>query len=161
MIRVSTIAQTIAQLAGSECWYVNAGGPAGASFSLAFGEKVPRSVALKNPAVSPEFRAFEGAYNLYVWCSWRLETEDAALASSDQDVKDSTPKLETLMGRRLVSIEADPRSLDLKLQFDDRVLRVFCDHVAPNASYDANWELYSGGRCLRAGPGFDWTEEEA
>lgn len=146
-------------LCGLECWYVNAGGAAGTSFSLAFGRRVPRRVPLNNPAVSEEFRVNEGEANLYVWCAWRLETDDAAIASSDQEADQAAAALERLQGLRVESIEVSGRALDVVLRFSTMLLHVFCDHVDPDPSSEANWELFLEDRAFRAGPGFALEEE--
>jgi len=146
-------------LRGLECWYVNAGGSAGSSFSLAFGRRLPRPDPLKNPSVSEEFRLHEGEANLYVWCAWRLETEDAALASSDQDGDHPVNVIKRLQGLALDSADVSGKALDLVLRFSNFALRIFCDHVDPDPSYEANWELVLERRLLRAGPGFGFAEE--
>jgi hypothetical protein len=78
------IGALVQQLVGLPLWFVNCGGAAGSSFSLALGGKVARASPLKNPSVSQDFREHTGEANLYVWCSWRLVAGDA-LASSDQE----------------------------------------------------------------------------
>ena len=151
---------TLRRLDGLLCWYVNAGGAAGTSFSLALGEKVLRDKPLNNPGVNDDFRIYEGEFNLYVWCSWRLEQESCALSSSNQDPAQAADALKELTGSRLSSIEVDETTTDLKLLFGNRVLRVFCDHCFPDPSCSANWELFWAQRVLAAGPGFVWCEEE-
>src|SRR5262249_7129167 len=66
----------LSSLKGLECWYVSCGGAAGSTFQLSLGEKVRRSVQLKNPAHSEEFRQFEGEAAIFVWCAWRLDALD-------------------------------------------------------------------------------------
>jgi hypothetical protein len=147
-------------LRGVQCWYVNAGGAAASSFSLSFGNRILRGSPLKNPTATNEFRAFEGEFSLYVWCSWRLETADQAVASSDQDNELSTIELEKLAGLTVTALDIDQRTTDLVLTFGDLVLRVFSDHLPVSPSYPANWEFYARGSVLRAGPGFAWSEEQ-
>lgn len=44
--------------------------------------------------------------------------------------------------------------LDLSLSLGDELLQVFCDHVPPDPSFDANWELASSdGLEVVVGPG--------
>jgi hypothetical protein len=142
-----------------ECWYVNAGGAAGTSFSLALGSRVPRKIPVKNPDASEEFRLFEGEANLYVWCTWRLETEELVLGSSDQDTDVAAECIRKIAGRTLERITVSAAAGDLILGFGDQTLRVFCDHVEPDPSYDTNWELFFDGRVLVIGPGLAMSEE--
>lgn len=152
-------AATLKALEGKPCWYVNAGGAAGATFSLAIGGKTPRTVPLTNPTVSDDFRQFEGEWNLYIWCSWRLEDERGAIASSYQPEVDGAAVLKSLTGQVLGNVVLDPHSLDLCLEFDRSRLVIFCDHVLPASETDCNWELTAGARSLVAGPGSSYKVE--
>jgi hypothetical protein len=158
MTAASNLSRLLDQVRGKACWHVNAGGAAGSTFSLAFGAKVPREAALTNPAVSEDFRDFQGEVGLYVWCSWRLEDDQVAIASSyEEDIRATT--LKSLTGQTLRDVHLEPRSLDLRLEFDRCRLILFCDHVLPSSEYECNWELNVGNETLIAGPGSSWRLE--
>jgi hypothetical protein len=150
-VRVRALLNT---LLGREVWFVNSGGAAGSSFSLSLGERVPRDTPLQNRSVSADFQKNAGQFSLYVWCTWRLQLGDS-IASSDQDEKEAKPLLETLVGKKVASVEVAGRCFDLRLLIGDAQLDVFCDHVPPQPSYDSNWELVVRDTAtLVVGPGF-------
>lgn len=151
-------AEVLESLVGMECWYVNAGGAGGTTFSLAFGRRVKRRVPLANPEVAEEFRHNTGEANLYVWCSWRLENEHAALGSSEQEPGDAVEAIRRLQGQRLESLSMSGRAMDLVLRFAPCELRLFCDRVDGDPCMATNWELVVGDRELRAGPGYLFEE---
>jgi hypothetical protein len=142
----------VQHLIGLPIWFVNCGGAAGSSFSLALGGKVRRSSPLRNPSVSQEFREHTGEANLYVWCSWRLVVGDS-LASSDQEPAQFQTVLSALLGGVVLSASLPEPFHDLELVTDKGRLQLFCDHVPPAMSYPFNWELTVPGATLSAGPG--------
>jgi hypothetical protein len=156
------VGQAVSELVGLECWYVNAGGRAGSSFSLALGQKVRRGKPLKNPDVTAEFAAFDGEASLLVWCSWRLDGPTEALTSSDEEVESLVTKLQALVGRRITGASVFGRACDLRVCFGDLVLHVFCDHVPGNPSFDGNWYLRRNRRLVSVGPGYkyEWCDSE-
>ncbi len=142
----------VEQLIGLPIWFVNCGGAAGSSFSLALGTKVRRSSALKNPSVSEEFREHTGEANLYVWCSWRLVVGES-LASSDQEAARFREGLASLVGGIVQSVAVVEPFHDLELVTNVGRLQLFCDHVPPEMSYPLNWELTVPGGTVSVGPG--------
>jgi hypothetical protein len=149
----------LSALRGKACWYVNAGGAAGTSFSLSLGDKKPRKYPLKNPDVTDEFRRYEGEATLLVWCSWRLNSADDAEASSDESAEVVAQKLRRLEGQNIREIEMSEPAHDLRITFDSLSLQVFCDHIPGNPSFDGNWQLECRGRLVIVGPGFRVREE--
>jgi hypothetical protein len=144
----------VSVLQGLPCWYVSCGGAALHTFQLALGNKVPRRRPLKNPKHSAEYRAFEGEANLLVWCAWRLDGPDGPLTSWD----DSTENIETMLGKlvgaTIETVAVTPGAWDLTVRFTGNLtLRVFCDHVPPDPSFDGNWELWLSAVALIVGPG--------
>ena len=138
---------------GERCWHVSAGGATAPSFVLVLGKRIPRQKDLRNRSQPSLYRKYRGSVELLVWCSWRLETRDAVLASSDQGEAGLT-EMERLVEARVAEIDCYPPAWDLAISFvDGRVLRVFCDHVVPNASFRQNWELWLPGVEVTAGPG--------
>jgi hypothetical protein len=146
-------------LVGQKCWYVSAGGKTAPSFMLALGDQVPRERPLRNPAQSPEFRKFRGSVELLVWCSWRLQRSAAVLASSDQGAT-GLPALQAIINLSVTDVVCSPPAWDLLVRFSDGLeLVVFCDHVAPDASIEQNWELWSPQGHVGTGPGAEWGED--
>src|SRR5262245_31199240 len=136
-------------LRGLRCWYVSCGGAAGPTFQLALGGKVPRKVPLKNPAHSEDYRRHEGETNLMDWCSWRLDGPDRPFTSSDDSEEGMTRELARLVGASVESVAVVAPAWDLTVAFSNGLcLRVFCDHLPGEPSFNGNWELW--GRQLTA-----------
>jgi hypothetical protein len=114
---------------------------------------VPRVRPLWPDAPDNPFSTHRGEVSLYVWCSWRLDGPEDALASSDQDPETFMPVLTTLVGREVTSVNVGAGACDLLVQFGDLALRVFCDHVLPDPSFDGNWEAVVGEIAVAVGPG--------
>lgn len=148
------LSRLIASLNGLECWHVSCGGAAGPTFQLVLGGKVRRAAPLKNPAATEEFRQFEGEMGLYVWCAWRLDGTEAPVTSWD-DMQDTVVAgLEKLVGSRIDAIEIIPPAYDLNILFSNSLrLRVFCDHVPGEPSFDGNWDLRTQEMSIVVGPG--------
>jgi hypothetical protein len=152
--------QRMDSLRGLRCWYVSSGGAAGSTFELALGNKVPRPVLLKNPTVTEEFRHFEGEANLLVWCAWRLDGVDAPLTSWDDTPANVQTHLGHLVGAAVEAVTIVPPAWELTIRFSGNLtLRVFCDHVPPEPSFDGNWELWRSDVALLVGPGARYVVE--
>ena len=107
--------QVRSQLIGLECWYASFGGKhLGSSFSLAFGNKVPRAVPLSNTAHPEEFRTDEGSANLVVWCSWRLDSQESPESSSDDTDEGIKRALSGLVGAKVVDVFVERSGWDLR-----------------------------------------------
>lgn len=142
----------VKKLEGETCWYVSAGESTAPSFVLVLGKRIPRDAPLRNKAHPPEYRQNRGSHELLVWCSWRLQTIDAVLATSDEEM--FVASLRGFIGRTLVSVECSPPAWDLALHFDDgRDLRIFCDRALSQGDDLKNWELWIPGATLDVGPG--------
>jgi len=142
------------------CWYVSCGGASASTFQLALGEKVRRLRPLKNTSHPDEYRQFEGAANLLVWCSWRLDGTDSPLTSSDDVPTAMESGLKNLVGATIDSISLAAPAWDLALRFSNGLqLLVFCDHVPGEPSFDGNWELWLKDVAASVGPGSQWTLE--
>jgi len=148
------------RLAGLPCWYVS-GGATGSTFSLALGEKIPRPTPLWSNDIENVFSLHRGSASLYVWCSWRLDGPNEAIASSDQGGDTFMPELRRLVGTTIDTVSVSPGACDLSLAFGGLVLKVFCDHVLPDPSFDGNWEATMDEVAVAVGPGFkaelEWT----
>lgn len=150
----------IPPLIGLDCWYVSTGGSAKSTFQLALGEKVCRLNPLKNTAHSDEFRQFEGSVNIFVWCAWRLDGSHGPLTSWDdteQSIKDS---LRNLLGNTIEHADIMPNTWDISIRFSNQLcLRVFCDHVPGDPSFDGNWDLRTQTAVIAFGPGANYKIE--
>jgi len=143
------------------CWYVSCGGAAGPTFQLALGDKVPRSVPLKNMMHSETYRHFEGSANLLVWCTWRLDDATAPITSSDDETSSIERGLAKLAGAAVYEATVVPPAWDLTVQFSNGYrLSVFCDHLPGQPSFDGNWELVSRSHALYVGPGSKYSVHE-
>jgi hypothetical protein len=150
------IRDALVNLCDVPCWYVGTGGAVGTSFTLHFGAKIPRERPLKNPAVTDDFRCYEGEHILLVWCSWRLDGPLDILASSDSSCATASQTLqEQLTSRKLVSATAFNRAFDVALEFEGELqLRIFCDRFAGNGESGMNWQLETGRHIIVVGPGY-------
>lgn len=145
--------EVIDLLARKKCWYVSCGGAAAATFQLALGKKLRRAMPTPSPKnAADEFDEFEGEANLLVWCSWRLDSPGAPVASSDDSGEHVSQSLQRLVGQVTEDVSIDLPGWDVTLRFTGGlVLRVFCDHVH-DPSFDGNWDLFAGDRVISAGP---------
>jgi hypothetical protein len=154
------LATLIPSLRGLECWYVSSGGAAGSTFQLTFGGKVRRPVPLKNPGHSEVFRQFEGEVGLFVWCAWRLDGTDGPATSWDDTKEAVEAGLERLIGSRIDAVEVIPPAWDMNIKFTNSLcLRVFCDHVPGEPSFDGNWDVRTQNMSIAVGPGTKYRTE--
>ncbi len=141
-------------LRGLRCWHVSRGGCTLPTFQLALGEKVARPRALRNPAQPEEFRRYEGEANLLVWCSWRLDGPDRLLTSSDDTAEAIVRELGKVVGATADSMTLLAPAWDLVAGFSNGLrLRIFCDHLPGEPSFDGNWELWRRDVVALVGPG--------
>ena len=151
----SAVVEKLNALSGLECWYVNAGGSAGSTFSLSLGERVLRDRATRNTDASSEFQKYQGEATLLVWCSWRLDGEQTTIGSSDEEPSTIKHKLQPLVGKKIQSVEALNAAHDIEVDFGDVILRIFCDYVPADSSSRENWQLEHQGQLTAVGPGYE------
>ncbi len=144
----------IDSLKGLRCWYVSCGGRTLPTFQLALGDKVRRQVPLRNPGHPEEYRNYEGEANLLVWYTWRLDGANRPVTSSDDTADGIERGLMSLVNTQVESVQVITPAWDLAVRFSNgHELRVFCDHVPGDPSFDGNWYLWLRQVMVIAGPG--------
>jgi hypothetical protein len=138
-------------LTGQECWSVIAGSGTGSTIHLAFGRRIPRRVPVNNSILSEAERIYEGEFDLFVECAWRLERSNVVLCGSTDDDRNDGPMvigLQQVVGGVVASVEVSKPIPDLILRFTgDLCLRVFCDQTNPDTNYD-NYSFRMGDTIL-------------
>ncbi len=87
-------------------------------------------------------RSETGDAALIVWCSWRLDGRESPITSSDDTETALHDALQRLVGTSIVSVKVLPPAWDLCVEFSNGcILRVFCDYVPGDPSFDDNWEV--------------------
>jgi len=156
-LQVEEIRQHLNLLVGMRCWHLGAGKGTGSSFHLAFGKKLPRQVPLKMAPEGDEYGEFEGEASILVWCTWRLDSPTSPVTSSDESPDVLARALKVLVGQEILEVVALPPAGDLCISFSkDLALRVFCDHIPGDPSFDGNWQIRVRDTVAGAGPGYQW-----
>ena len=153
-VSADRLSGTLRKIIGQACWYIGVGGCTLPSFSIALGRRVKRQYPLRNPSATEEFRLYKGESTLLVWCTWRLDSKNSAIASSDDNEATIVTGLNRLKGKKLVGVEVIGPVWDAIFEFsDDLKLKIFCDHTSPEGSFDGNWEFATGDVQVYLGPG--------
>lgn len=153
--RLQELNIALAGLVGLPCWHISAGKGVGSSFLLKLGQKIP----LPKPVGNVEFVS---EASLLVWCTWRLDGETTPITSSDEDDEIIAQKLQVLIDQMITSIDFTSLAWDMCVTFSNGLqLRVFCDHIPGDPSFDGNWELRAANREVLAGPGYNLRIEES
>jgi hypothetical protein len=144
-------------LKGKPCWSVLAGAGTGSTVHLELGAAVPRRVPLRErPGITPEQARYEGAFDLFIECAWRLERAHDVLCGSNDDDRNDGPMvsgLGALVGKRVATVEVDAPVPDLSIRFDDQLrLKIFCDQTNLRTHVD-NYSLRVGDTIYAVGPG--------
>jgi hypothetical protein len=143
-----------------ECWKVSCGGAAGSTFQLALGEKVRLPIPSKKAKYTDRFPEFEGEASILVWCAWRLDGLNGPLTSWDDTAQAVEEGLKKLVGEKIESIDLIPPAWDATITLSNSFcLRVFCDHVPGDPSFDGNWDLRIRNTAIAFGPGAAYREE--
>lgn len=158
-IDFTELAAFVAQAEGLPCW--RAYTSAGKSPGLLLGRKVrrPEADAMRGrprwkdlPPDSDRF--FTSQVKLIIWCSWRLDGDDRPISSSDDAEEKASEVIGDLSGTTLQHAKVIPPAGDIELHFSNgQCLRVFCDHVPGDPSFDGNWELFVEESHMMVGPG--------
>lgn len=93
--------------------------------SLAFSEKIRRERPLRNPALSPEQREFDGEFVVFIKDSpWRIVGDNAVISTSDNSNEVNGPMLsglQRLVGSSVISVSITNDIGGLNLVFSDRL----------------------------------------
>ena len=122
----------ISFLQSRRCWAAIAGPGTGSIVDFLFGEKVARDKPLQNASLPSEVQSYDSEFGLLVQCSWRLSFQGQLVCSSSwSDNRIDGPLLRGLanvVNQKVVSIELNRESCDLKLVFENEyMLWVFND----------------------------------
>ena len=149
-------------LSGRTCWSVTAGESTGSQAMLHFGSKVPRARPLSNQRLSRDERSYEGEFDLFIECAWRLEQAGAVVCGSTDSNRNNGPMVEGLRllpNRSIMAVSVADSVPDLVLRVDGGVvLHVFCDQTNTETPYD-NYSLRVGDTIFVVGPRGEVTLE--
>lgn len=147
-------------LLNKKCWYVSCGA-IGSTFKLALGKKILRKSPLSNKSHSIEFRKHEGEVELMVWCSWRLDKGARTITSGDDEIESIIKRLHALIGKKVTDIEIQRPAWDLHLKFSSNYsLKIFCEFVPGDPSFQDNWTLKIPQKIMCVGPGEKYEIDE-
>lgn len=156
---ITELRSFVARAEGLPCWraYTSVGN----SPALLLGQRVRRSVAnamQSHPRwkdLPPDSdRFFTSEAQFIIWCAWRLDSGTDTISSSDDAEESARAAIAELSGAALQSARVSMPAGDLELSFSNgQVLRVFCDHVPGEPSFDGNWELRIERSHVLVGPG--------
>jgi len=97
---------------------------------------------------------------LFVWCAWRLDASDAPVTSWDDTKESVEAGLAKLKGSRIDAVEVVPPAWDMNIRFSNALqLRIFCDHVPGDPSFEGNWDLTTQNMSIAVGPGTEYKTE--
>jgi hypothetical protein len=157
---IKDLRKCLSYIINLECWYVNAGYGVGSSFSISLGKKVPRKIPIKNPKQSEEYQRYEGEADLLIWCSWRLDSKIAPVASSDENSTVIASSLKILIEKKILAVKVYEPAWDLYIKYsNDLKLHVLCDHIPGNPSFNGNWDIKVGDTIISVGPGYRLEKE--
>jgi len=92
---------------------------------------------------------FENFYNLFIYCTWRVEKNDEVLATSNDNseaiIGRIPQKVKMFENKKVLSFELS-NQFDLELKIEENYcLKIFCDvsywGTEDGGTYDSNWEL--------------------
>jgi hypothetical protein len=150
----------IRSLEGLECWAVHCGGAAGSTFQLALGERRPLPAPFKKTKHAESLPQFEAEASILIWCAWRLDASAGPVTSWDDTNESVEAALTKLIGSRIDSVELIPPAWDMNIKFSNSLcLRVFCDHVPGDPSFEGNWDVRTQDVSITVGPGSAYRTE--
>ena len=137
--------RSLQKMRHQQCWSIIAGEGVGAEITIDLGDHIPRQYSLENTFLTEEQCTNEGSYSLHVFCSWRLDSKTGIICgSNDPNTNDGilVTGLEKLVGQTICNVEVIAPAYDLILEFDDYVLRLFCDELDETDEFD-NYSFFN------------------
>jgi len=130
-ITIDELRSAMWQFQGSRCWNVCTCECA-QSLRLSFGKAVESRVY--NQSLK---KRYDGQYELFVLCSWRLDSPDSRICGAGCDHDKIKQTASCLIGDTFESIEIIPPFCDATVHFrSGKKLRIFCDYFDKDGS---NW----------------------
>lgn len=122
----------------TKCWAVFAGPGTGSMVSMDFGQRVRRSVPLKNPTLSSSQREFEGEIKIFIQnAQWELLQKGTRICNSDDDNRIDGPivsGLSRLIGKQVHTADVISHFGDLEIGFGDGFqLKITCARIAQDS----------------------------
>jgi len=108
--------------------------------------------------------SLRGEWHLWFYlCNWRIEKDDYFIVGSEDTKEKLIEGVKKIEGRKLISFEICPQTLDLLLTFESNLLlRSFSVISDVEGEDKPHWMLYMpDNRVLVAGPGNRWVIEES
>ena len=124
-------------------WGMSAGNKKGCNLHFRFGAELPeeKQIFLINvPDAYP--REYQGEYDLFIKCTWRLDSQEKVLCSNKSYFRTVCRGLNKIKGKVVRDIELHFPGYDLTLYFDKGLtFKIFCDAV--NLKYGGDNYYYS------------------
>jgi hypothetical protein len=129
IMEYNLIAETVSKLIGKAPWDVRLG--EGSFLTMEFGK----------PEANPTSHVTHGEWHLWLYmCMWRIETQEAVLAGSEDDRSRIKKLLENLAFKTIEDIRVARPSLDLSIEFTSGVkLFTFADTTRS----EEQWKLFT------------------
>lgn len=144
----------LAKLRDKECWGFAAGKGTGSHVVLSIGEKIPLAQPVDNHNLSENVRNNGAEFSLFIECVWRLDSIDEVICGAWDDNSKNEKMLEglgLLINSKIVSIDISEPSLDLEIEFSNKlILKIFCDQTNEKDNFD-NYSLITALECLTVG----------
>lgn len=95
---IANLQTQLSLLEGNLCWSVIAGESTGSQLKCDFGARIPRRKAIHNSKLSRDQQVYEGEFDLFIECAWRLEEGTEVVCGSTDNNRNSGP-MRTGLGR--------------------------------------------------------------
>lgn len=125
--------QDLSNLTGEECWGVTGGEGTGSMISLDIGKRTVRAKPMRNPHLTELVRCYESAYQLLLYCPWRIESSSEVFSGSHMSNQNDGPMvrgLEVIRGKTIQTITCSRPAFDLQIQFEGGIsLVIHCSLI--------------------------------
>jgi hypothetical protein len=128
------------QIINQECWGITAGEGTGTMAILSFGSKIPLSKEYKNEHLTEDLKKYEGEWQLFIECAWRISSETEVVCGCWEDNRKGGPMLSCLQhitNQKVESMDIHLPTWDLKIHFANSLtLSIFCDQTSLDEGFD-------------------------